>query len=382
MEICRGLICYLYSICEFKQFNEKIIGMNSNPTLISLENIAIQFPRQDGSGILEIVKGLSFSLPQGDIACLLGPSGCGKSTVLRAICGFEPLQMGEIKIHGKTVSSKNMRIPPADRKVGMVFQDFALFPHLTVLENVIFGLREGSISTRKQTGMQWLERVSLQDKAAAYPHELSGGQQQRVALARAMAPEPDLILLDEPFSNLDIDLRERLADEMRDILKANNVTALLVTHDQFEAFAIADHIGVMNNGKIVQWDSPYDLYHKPIDRYVAEFIGRGVFIQGQTQAGGEVFIELGNLQLDDGEHISPGKQIDVLLRADDIQHDDESPMQAEVVRKAFRGADFLYTLKLHSGQEVFAFVPSHHNHAIGEKIGIRLGADHVVTFKR
>jgi iron(III) transport system ATP-binding protein len=251
----------LYSICEFKQFNEKIIGMNSNPTLISLENIAIQFPRQDGSGILEIVKGLSFSLPQGDIACLLGPSGCGKSTVLRAICGFEPLQMGEIKIHGKTVSSKNIRIPPADRKVGMVFQDFALFPHLTVLENVIFGLREGSISTRKQTGMQWLERVSLQDKAAAYPHELSGGQQQRVALARAMAPEPDLILLDEPFSNLDIDLRERLADEMRDILKANNVTALLVTHDQFEAFAIADHIGVMNNGKIVQWDSPYDLYH-------------------------------------------------------------------------------------------------------------------------
>jgi iron(III) transport system ATP-binding protein len=230
--------------------------------------------------------------------------------------------------------------------------------------------------------MQWLERVSLQDKAAAYPHELSGGQQQRVALARAMAPEPDLILLDEPFSNLDIDLRERLADEMRDILKANNVTALLVTHDQFEAFAIADHIGVMNNGKIVQWDSPYDLYHKPIDRYVAEFIGRGVFIQGQTQAGGEVVIELGNLQLDDGEHISPGKQIDVLLRADDIQHDDESPMQAEVVRKAFRGADFLYTLKLHSGQEVFAFVPSHHNHAIGEKIGIRLGADHVVTFKR
>ncbi len=354
--------------------------MNSNPTLLSLENIAITFPRQDGSGTLEIVKDLSFSLPQDDIACLLGPSGCGKSTVLRAICGFEPLQAGEIKIHGKTVSSTRIRIPPADRKVGMVFQDFALFPHLSVLENVIFGLREGSISDRKKIGMQWLERVSLQDKANAYPHELSGGQQQRVALARAMAPEPDLILLDEPFSNLDIDLRERLASEMRDILKANHVTALLVTHDQFEAFAIADHIGVMNNGKIVQWDSPYDLYHKPIDRYVAEFIGRGVFIQGQTQVGGAVTIELGQLQLDDGERIPPGKQIDVLLRADDIQHDDESPMQAEVIRKAFRGADFLYTLKLKSGQEIFAFVPSHHNHAIGEKIGIRLGADHVVTF--
>ena len=240
----------------------------------------------------------------------------------------------------------------------------------------------GAPVERNKVGLQWLKRVSLADKAQAYPHELSGGQQQRVALARAMAPEPDLILLDEPFSNLDIDLRERLATEMRDILKANNVTALLVTHDQFEAFAIADHIGVMNDGRIIQWDSPYDLYHKPNSRYVAEFIGRGVFIKGQTQAGGAVEIELGQLQLEDGEQMSPGKEIDVLLRADDIQHDDASPMLAEVVRKAFRGADFLYTLRLDSGQEVFAFVPSHHNHAIGEKIGIRLGADHVVTFKQ
>lgn len=355
--------------------------MNSNAALISLEKIVIEFPKQQGSGVIRIVNGLSFELPKGDIACLLGPSGCGKSTVLRAICGFEPLQAGEIKIHGKTVSSPQVRVSPGERKVGMVFQDFALFPHLSVLENVVFGLRVGSALERKQIGLQWLERVSLQEKANAYPHELSGGQQQRVALARAMAPEPDLILLDEPFSNLDIDLRERLATEMRDILKANGVTALLVTHDQFEAFAIADHIGVMNEGKIIQWDSPYDLYHKPNTRYVAEFIGRGVFIKGKTQDGGAIEIELGQLQLDPGEQMSPGKQVDVLLRADDIQHDDESPMQAEVVRKAFRGADFLYTLKLNSGQEVFAFVPSHHNHAIGEKIGIRLGADHVVTFK-
>ena len=355
--------------------------MNSNPALISLENIAIEFPKQEGSGVIRIVNGLSFQLPKGDIACLLGPSGCGKSTVLRAICGFEPVQAGEIKIHGQTVSSPGIRVPPAERKVGMVFQDFALFPHLSVLENVMFGLRTGTAAERERVGMQWLERVALNDKAHAYPHELSGGQQPRVALARAMAPEPDLILLDEPFSNLDIDLRERLASEMRDILKAKAVTALLVTHDQFEAFAIADHIGVMNDGRIIQWDTPYDLYHKPSTRYVAEFIGRGVFIKGKTHDGGAVEIDLGPLQLDPGEELSPGKQIDVLLRADDIQHDDESPMQAEVVRKAFRGADFLYTLKLQSGQEVFAFVPSHHNHAIGEKIGIRLGADHVVTFK-
>ena len=345
---------------------------------LDVDQLCVSYPKRANPSVDRVTLGLH----AGQMGVLIGSSGCGKTSLLRAVAGLEQASAGEIRLAQSVVSSANEHVAPEARQIGMVFQDFALFPHLTVLENVIFGLREGSISTRKQTGMQWLERVSLQDKAAAYPHELSGGQQQRLALARAMAPEPDLILLDEPFSNLDIDLRERLADEMRDILKANNVTALLVTHDQFEAFAIADHIGVMNNGKIVQWDSPYDLYHKPIERYVAEFIGRGVFIQGQTQAGGEVVIELGNLQLDDGEHISPGKQIDVLLRADDIQHDDESPMQAEVVRKAFRGADFLYTLKLHSGQEVFAFVPSHHNHAIGEKIGIRLGADHVVTFKR
>jgi iron(III) transport system ATP-binding protein len=158
--------------------------MNSNPALISLENIAIEFPKQESSGVIRIVNGLSFQLPKGDIACLLGPSGCGKSTVLRAICGFEPVQAGEIKIHGKTVSSPSIRISPAERKVGMVFQDFALFPHLSVLENVMFGLRTGTAAERERVGIQWLERVALADKASAYPHELSGGQQQRVALAR------------------------------------------------------------------------------------------------------------------------------------------------------------------------------------------------------
>jgi iron(III) transport system ATP-binding protein len=179
---------------------------------------------------------------------------------------------------------------------------------------------------------------------------------------------------------LDVDLRERLASEMREILKSNGVTALLVTHDQFEAFAIADHIGVMNDGNIVQWDTPYDLYHQPVNRYVADFIGRGVFVKGAIQDNAMVEIELGKLKLDNDHHDPIGRIVDVLLRADDIQHDDASPLLAEVIRKTFRGADFLYTLKLASGQEVFAYVPSHHDHHIGEKIGIRLGADHVVTF--
>lgn len=354
--------------------------MNRSQPLLSLEEIEIAYPKPDGKGWMRVVHDLNLELQSGDIACLLGPSGCGKSTVLRAICGFEPIQRGQIKLQGKVVSSPTVQLPPNQRRVGMVFQDFALFPHLSAIENVMFGLRALPANQRHAVAMDWLGKVALANKSQAYPHELSGGQQQRVALARAMAPEPDLILLDEPFSSLDVDLRERLATEMRDILKHNGVTALLVTHDQFEAFAISDHIGVMNDGNIVQWDTPYDLYHQPINRYVADFIGRGVFVKGAIQDNAMVEIELGKLKLDNDHHDPIGKIVDVLLRADDIQHDDASPLLAEVIRKTFRGADFLYTLKLSSGQEVFAYVPSHHDHHIGEKIGIRLGADHVVTF--
>jgi iron(III) transport system ATP-binding protein len=320
------------------------------------------------------------NLGQGEIGCLLGSSGCGKSTVLRTICGFENIKAGEIQLRDKVVSSLSFHLPPNQRRVGMVFQDFALFPHINVLDNIAFGLQHLPSQQRSSVAMEWLKRVSLADKANAYPHELSGGQQQRVALARAMAPEPDLILLDEPFSSLDIELRERLAGEMREILKANKITALLVTHDQYEAFAIADKIGVMTEGKIVQWDVPYELYHKPANRYVADLIARGVCVKRVVQTPNKVKIELGELELEGDRSNQVGKEIDILLRADDIQHDDNSTMQAEVVRKTFRGADFLYTLKLASGIEIFAFVPSHHNHAIGEKIGITLALDHVVTF--
>jgi len=354
--------------------------MNSADALLSIKGLEIDYPSQDGQSRVIAVKNLNLELMQGEIGCLLGSSGCGKSTVLRAICGFEPLKSGEILLRNKLVSSASISLPPNQRRIGMVFQDFALFPHLNALENIIFGLKHLPHQQRSIAAMDWLKRVSLSDKANAYPHELSGGQQQRVALARAMAPEPDLILLDEPFSSLDIELRERLASEMRDIIQVNNITALLVTHDQIEAFAIADKVGVMAEGKVLQWDVPYELYHKPVTRYVADFIGRGVFIKGMVQPGNKVQIEIGELQLDRDHNTDIGKEIDVLVRADDIQHDDHSPMKAEVIRKTFRGAEFLYTLKLQSGAEVLALVPSHHNHEIGERIGITLALDHVVTF--
>lgn len=340
------------------------------------------YPGEKSGSWNEVVQGLTMQLRHGRIGCLLGPSGCGKSTVLRAICGFEPIQAGEITLDKQVVSSPNTTLAPEKRRVGVVFQDYALFPHLTNAQNVAFGLRDLSKKDALLKAEEWLERVGLKNVGSRYPHELSGGQQQRVALARAMAPEPELLLLDEPFSNLDVDLRERLAGEIRDILKANGTTALLVTHDQFEAFAIADDIGVMVDGRLVQWDSAYNLYHRPASRFVASFVGYGVFVPGVTRPGPAVEIELGTLPLPQSSYGLPGEAVDVLLRADDIVHDDDSSLQAEVLTKAFRGGDFLYTVKLDSGQELLTMVPSHHDHAIGEKIGIKIVADHVVTFSK
>jgi iron(III) transport system ATP-binding protein len=211
-----------------------------------------------------------------------------------------------------------------------------------------------------------------------------------VALARALAPRPRLLLLDEPFSNLDVDLRERLAHEVRGILKAAGATALFVTHDQLEAFAIGDRIGVMHEGQLQQWDDAYELYHRPATRFVAEFIGHGVFahaqLEQQMQGNVVVHTALGDLNNDSQECPLPGAYpdgiCDVLLRADDIVHDDAAPVKAQILRKAFRGSEFLYTLKLQSGESVMAHVPSHHDHAVGEWIGIRAQVDHVVTFPR
>jgi len=336
----------------------------------------------------EVVHGLSFSLERGSIGCLLGPSGCGKTTVLRCIAGFEPALRGEILLGGERVSAPGLIVPPERRRIGMVFQDFALFPHLSVAHNIAFGLRAWPAQARAARVRELAELVRLGASLGQYPHEVSGGQQQRVALARALAPRPDLLLLDEPFSNLDIELREQLSVEVRDVIKASGATAVLVTHDQQEAFAMADEVGIMDGGRIAQWDSPYALYHQPVNRFVADFVGQGVFLPARVLNAHRVEIELGVLDGEVAHACRQGCQIcgrgclaDVLLRPDDVVHDDASAMKAEVVKKAFRGADILYTLRLDSGRTVLALVPSHHNHAIGERIGIRLDVDHVVAFE-
>lgn len=250
--------------------------------LLDIDHIRLGYDTADGHHT--VVDDLSLTLPAGHIGCLLGASGCGKTTVLRAIAGFERVLQGRILLDGTVLSAPQGNVAPERRRVGMMFQDYALFPHLDVARNVGFGLRRQPAAERDRRVTELLELVGLAHAAQSYPHELSGGQQQRVALARALAPAPDLLLLDEPFSNLDVDTRERLAFEVRDILRETGHTAMLVTHNQAEAFAIADHIGVMLKGGIAQWDTPYNLHHHPASPFVADFIRREEMAERRAQA--------------------------------------------------------------------------------------------------
>jgi iron(III) transport system ATP-binding protein len=331
---------------------------------------------------LRVLNQVSFSLQPGQIGCMLGPSGCGKTTVLRAIAGFEPAWNGRILINNVEVSSRKFNLPPEQRNIGMVFQDFALFPHLKVEDNIRFGLKGWNKRDQQSRFQEMLAIVGMPAYARAYPHQLSGGQQQRIALARALAPGPGILLLDEPFSNMDVELREQLAREVRNILKQENNTAILVTHDQHEAFAMADQICVMNEGSIQQQDSGYNLYHRPANRFVADFIGQGVIIPARVESSTSVKTDLGLIRGKNKIDAETGAIVDVLIRPDDVIHDDESTDFAIVIEKAFRGAEFLYYLRLDSGIEVMCLAPSHHNHKINERIGIRLNVDHLVTFSR
>ena len=354
---------------------------------LGLEQVSITYP---GASSRPAVDNASLVLAAGEIGVLIGPSGCGKTSLLRAIAGLERLAHGRVAIGDETLADARSGVhrAPESRRIGMVFQDYALFPHLSVARNVAFGIADLARGMRERRVAEVLDLVGLGAVSQRAPHQLSGGQQQRVALARALAPGPRLLLLDEPFSNLDVDLRERLAQELRAILKSSATTALFVTHDQTEAFAVGDKIGVMRDGRLLQWDDAYTLYHRPACRFVAEFIGHGVFAPARivaSAAGPVVRTALGDL-IDAAEcplpEAYPAGVCDVLLRADDIIHDDAAPVRACIERKAFRGAQFLYTLRLASGERVLAQVPSHHDHQVGEWIGIRAEVDHVVTFGR
>lgn len=240
--------------------------------MLEINEITVGYPGP--SGWVNAANNVSLALNKGDIGCLLGPSGCGKTTVLRAVAGFEPIQSGSIVLNGKTISTPTEVVPAESRTMGMMFQDYALFPHLSVQDNIGFGLRGLSSQDRQARVKELLELVGLSGFESRFPHELSGGQQQRVALARSLAPEPTLLLLDEPFSNLDVDTRERLAFELRDILKQTGLTILLVTHNHDEAFALGDQVGVMNEGTLLQWGTPATLTHYPANDMVQNILRR------------------------------------------------------------------------------------------------------------
>ena len=297
---------------------------------LAVEDLVVGYPGPQGWRA--VVHGLSLRLQRGEIGALLGESGCGKTTTLRAVAGFEPVAGGRIVLVGDELAAKGRAVPPERRRIGMMFQDYALFPHLDVAGNVGFGLRASGAAERDARVRAMLELVGLPEAAHAFPHELSGGQQQRVALARALAPRPSLLLLDEPFSSLDVQMRGRLAAELRDLLKATGTTSLLVTHDQSEAFAMADRVGVMDTGRLLQWDRPEMLYRTPADRAVATFVGRGVVVPASA--------------------LEPARCGDVLLRPGDLRWDPRGDLRGVLSGVAFRGPHFEGRVTLPGGERV------------------------------
>jgi iron(III) transport system ATP-binding protein len=324
------------------------------------------------------IRDISFAAREGEILCLLGPSGCGKTTVLRAIAGFEPVRSGEIFLSGRRVSSPSEMIPTEERHVGMVFQEYALFPHLRVADNIAFGLHHLSRAERSHQVQEMLRLTGLEGLERRYPHELSGGQQQRVALSRALVQNPVVLLLDEPFSNLDPDMASRMRLELHALLRRMKTTTILVTHDHDEAFAMADRIAVLNHGVLEQMDSPELLYHVPSTPFVADFVGQADFISG-TVSQGMVHTELG--EFPDTLDCKDGTAVVVMIRPDDIHLVPKEGARSRVLSRQFHGSENLYTVSLPSGQIVHSSESSTSVYQEGAAVELRVSATHTVLFK-
>jgi iron(III) transport system ATP-binding protein len=312
----------------------------------SLSSIAIRCTNLSKKfGGVHAVEGVNLSLREGHFLALLGPSGCGKTTTLRLLAGFEVPDNGEIMIGEQRVSGSGVFVPPEQRSVGMVFQEYALFPHLTVADNIAYGLPKGA--NKKERVQEVLELVGLTEMTKRMPYELSGGQQQRVALARALAPKPHLVLLDEPFSNLDAGLRAQVRAEVRQILRQARATAIFVTHDQEEALSLADEVAVMIGGRIAQTDTPQKLYRRPVNKPVALFLGNAMFLPGEASTG-QVTCELGHLPTDQ-PYTGP---VEIMLRPEDLHLSPSETGSAEIIDRDYYGHDQLLTLRLRSGTQL------------------------------
>ena len=342
-------------------------------SVLTLDKVCVAYDQK------RVLEEISLTLNDGEIACLLGPSGCGKTTLLRTIAGFQALQCGEIVSGTKVLSTSDFVLPTEKRQIGMVFQDFALFPHLTIADNICFGIRHQPSSEKQRRLAELLELIGLRGFDRRYPHELSGGQQQRIALARAMASKPRLLLLDEPFSSMDVELRSVLAREVRAILKHEGITSIMVTHDQHEAFNMADRIGVVNAGKLLQWDTAQALYHEPETEFVAHFVGRSSFLRGEIVEQG-VATALGVSPLRQQQGFEDGQQVNVLIRPEYLECNEQSSITATVTSKQFRGGFCSYVLSLASGESVQVVLPSLTEYELGDTLGLSLSADQLSVF--
>ncbi len=322
-------------------------------------------------GSFVAVRGLELELERGKTLALLGPSGCGKTTTLRAIAGFEPPSAGDIEIDGEKVAGKNIFVPPEKRRVGVVFQDYALFPHLTVERNIAFGLAGNKKGNRVA---EVISLARLDGLGGRMPHELSGGQQQRVALARALAPGPVVVLLDEPFSNLDASLRAEVRRDMKQILTDAGATSIFVTHDQAEALSIADEVAVMLDGRIVQTAPPEALYHNPATKKVASFVGDANFLAGTLDGNGKVRCALGEFPA----RGATSSEVEVMVRPESLRLESSEGGGARVLDREFYGHDQLVRLTLDSGEEIIARLGSGHGFDAGDRVSVRVAGEAVV----
>jgi iron(III) transport system ATP-binding protein len=322
---------------------------------------------------------------QGDIICLLGPSGIGKTTILRTIAGLEKINSGKIILRNKLLSSKDTHVEPEDRNISMAFQDNSLFPHYNVLENIKFGAERNKKKKKGLNINEIIKFLHIDHVVDKFPHQISSGEAQRASLARSLLSNPDLLLLDEPLSNVDQSFKEEIQVKLKQILTEQKITTIIVTHDSYEAFYLGTKCGIILDEQLKQFDDPYNVYHFPNSIEVVNFLNRGILIPAKVT--GENSLEsadLGTITGDFIKHYPKGSDVQLLLQPEDLEHDDQSNLKLEVVDRKFRGTNFIYTLKTISNKLIPVFVHSHHihQHQVDEKFGIKrpINIDHIVCF--